>query len=60
MRDIQPTSLTDTELLNYCEIHWDEVGPEFLKELVRRMVRYLETHTPNNTEEKDERQLPLF
>ena len=60
MRGIQPTSLTDAELLNYCEIHWEEVEPAFLKELLRRMAQYMEQHIPDIAEPKDGRQLPLF
>jgi hypothetical protein len=52
--------MTDSELLNYCEIHWDQVEPDYLKELIRRMARYMETHIPDIAEPKDGRQLPLF
>jgi hypothetical protein len=60
MRGLQPTSMTDSELLNYCEINWEEVEPAYLKELIRRMAQYVETHTPNTAAPKDGRQLPLF
>ena len=60
MRGLQATSMTDSELLNYCEIHWDELEPDYLKELIKRMARYMETHIPDIAEPKDERQLPLF
>jgi hypothetical protein len=60
MRGLQATSMTDSELLNYCEIHWDQLEPEYLKELIKRMARYMETHIPDIAEPKDERQLPLF
>jgi hypothetical protein len=52
--------MTDSELLNYCEIHWEEVEPDYLKELIQRMARYIETHIPDIAEPKDGRQLPLF
>ena len=60
MRGLQATSMTDSELLNYCEIHWDQLVPDYLKELIKRMARYMETHIPDIAEPKDERQLPLF
>ena len=60
MRGLQPTSMTDSELLNYCEINWEEVEPAYLKELIQRMARYIETHIPDIAEPKDGRQLPLF
>jgi hypothetical protein len=52
--------MTDSELLNYCEIHWEDVEPVYLKELLRRMARYMETHIPDIDKPKDGRQLPLF
>jgi hypothetical protein len=60
MRGLQATSMTDSELLNYCEIHWDQLEPDYLKELIKRMARYMETHVPDIAEPKDGRQLPLF
>ena len=60
MRGLQATSMTDLELLNYCEIHWEDVEPVYLKELLRRMARYMETHIPDIDAPKDGRQLPLF
>ena len=60
MPGLQPTSMTDSELLNYCEIHWEQLEVDYLKELIKRMAQYIETHIPDIDKPKDGRQLPLF